>query len=163
MTFYLTRTKEGIDRFLVRAGTEKLYVRFMLHQIEVFNTPDVFGGTSLGLVGRAEGADQSWVKNGDRIGSSIFMGEAVGVVEVDVLAVEKGMDAHDVLKFGIKHLNPVLENFAVLAGIRAGLDIEICHTLRPHSSMLSNLYATKPKWGGKKSPFPFPLSLNARK
>ncbi len=162
MTFYLTRAREGGDRFVVRKGTDKLYVRLMLSQIEVIS-PDVHGHTALGLVGRAEGADLSWTTGADRIGNSIFMGEACGVVEVDALAVEEGMEAHEVMKFGIKHLDPVLENFAVLAGIRAGLDIEICHTLRPHSSMLSNLYATKPKWGGKKSPFPFPLSLNARK
>ncbi len=131
--------------FAFESKATTLYARFMIWKTETMEDPRQWDGPRLGITARVEGATKSWLTEGDRIGHTLHLGEAVGVVDVDVLAAEKGVEASEVLLFGCKHLNPVLENFAVLAGIGTGLDLEICHMLRPTPNLFVNLYAQNPK------------------
>ncbi len=153
LTFHLVRVREP-SPFAFEKDAPTLYARFMIWKTETFEDPRQWDGPKLGITARVEGSTKSWLTDGDRIGHTLQLGEVVGVVEVDVLAAEEGMDMAEALSFGCKHLNPVLENMAVLVGIGTGLDIEICHTLRPTPNMLVNLYAKNPKWRKKSYPFP---------
>ena len=154
LTFRLLSVTEPGPFVYPRTATT-LYARFLIWKTETMEDPRRWDGPRLGIVARAEGSTKSWITEGDRIGHTLQLGEAVGVVEVDVLAAEKGVEASEVVLFGCKHLNPVLENFAVLAGIGMGLDLEVCHTLRPTPNLFVNLYAQNPKLR-RKSAYPFP-------
>ncbi len=152
LTFHLTVVKEAMP--FVLPNTDTLYARFMIWKVETFEDPRQWDGPKLGITAQIEAAAKSWITEGDRIGNTVNLGHAVGVVEVDVLAAEEGMGVAEVLRFGCDQLNPVLENMAVLVGIGANVDVEICHKLRPTPYMLSDLIAKNPKW--RKPEYPFP-------
>lgn len=98
------------------------------------------------VAGTVEIAPRSWLDNPDRIGTSWRIGSVGARVEFDIAAVltEHTSTYEDALWFACKELNPMLESFTTLFGIKHNLDIVVDHGLRPVKQLLQNLVQPAP-------------------
>ena len=101
------------------------------------------------VAGTVEIAPSSWLDNPDRIGTSWRIGSVGARVEFDIstLLDEREPDYEDALWFACRELNPMLESFTTLFGIKHNIDIVVDHGLRPVKQLLVNLVQPAPKSG----------------
>lgn len=98
------------------------------------------------VAGAVEIAAHSWLDNPDRIGTSWRIGSVGARVELDISTVfdEHSHTYEDALWFACKELNPMLESFTTLFGIKHNIDIVVDHGLRPVKRLLQNLVQPAP-------------------
>lgn len=98
------------------------------------------------VAGTVELAHHSWMGSADRIGSSMRIGSVGARVEFDIASVitEHTSTYEDALWFACKELNPMLESFTTLFGIKHNIDITVDHGLRPVKQLLVNLVQPRP-------------------
>lgn len=98
------------------------------------------------VAGTVEIASRSWLNNPDKIGSSSRIGSVGARVEFDIATVfdEHSHTYEDALWFACKELNPMLESFTTLFGIKHNIDIVVDHGLRPVKQLLVNLVQPRP-------------------
>ena len=101
----------------------------------------------IGVAGYVELAERSWL-DPDKIGSSTRIGTFSVRVEIgsEVLLVD-ALDFEDALWFACRELNPMLETFTTLFGIKNDIDIVVEHGLRPVNKLLHNIVQPKPRTG----------------
>jgi hypothetical protein len=93
----------------------------------------------IGVVGFVELAQRSWL-NPDKIGSSRRIGNFSVRVEVSSEGLlDYALDFEDALWFACRELNPMLETFTTLFGIKNDIDIVVEHGLRPVNKLLHNI------------------------
>lgn len=132
-------------RFVLKKDPQH-YARFMLtavdKQASVRSWHDV-----LLVAGTVELAHHSWLGNPDKIGSSMRIGAVGARVEFNIASVltEHTSTYEDALWFACKELNPMLESFTTLFGIKHDIDITVEHGLRPVKQLLQNLVQPAPK------------------
>ena len=93
------------------------------------------------VAGTVEITNKPWLEHPDRIGSSSRIGSVGARVEFDIATVfdEHSHTYEDALWFACKELNPMLESFTTLFGIKHNIDIVVDHGLRPVKQLLVNL------------------------
>lgn len=98
----------------------------------------------IGVVGFVELAQRSWL-NPDRVGSSARIGSfsACAVLTTSALYDDEP-NFEDALWFACRELNPMLETFTTLFGIKNDIDIVVEHGLRPVNKLLHNIVQPKP-------------------
>lgn len=98
------------------------------------------------VAGTVEIAPRSWLDDPDKIGSSSRIGTVGARVEFNIASVfdEHTSTYEDALWFACKELNPMLESFTTLFGIKHNIDIVVDHGLRPVKQLLQNLVQPKP-------------------
>lgn len=98
------------------------------------------------VAGTVEIAPRSWLDNPDRIGTSWRIGTVGARVEFNIASIfdEHTSTYEDALWFACKELNPMLESFTTLFGIKHNLDIVVDHGLRPVKQLLQNLVQPAP-------------------
>lgn len=98
------------------------------------------------VAGTVEIAPRSWLDSPDRIGSSSRIGTLGARVEFDINSVlfDREPSYEDALWFACKELNPMLESFTTLFGIKHNIDIVVDHGLRPVKQLLRNLVQPRP-------------------
>lgn len=101
------------------------------------------------VAGTVEIAPRSWLEHPDKIGSSSRIGSVGARVEFDIATVfdEHSHTYEDALWFACKELNPMLESFTTLFGIKHNIDITVDHGLRPVKQLLVNLVQPRPNSG----------------
>ena len=93
----------------------------------------------IGVAGCVEIAARSWL-NPDRVGSSTRIGTFRARVEVSSeVLLDYALGFEDALWFACKELNPMLETFTTLFGIKNDIDIVVEHGLRPVNKLLHNI------------------------
>ena len=93
----------------------------------------------IGVAGFVELAQRSWL-NPDQVGSSRRIGTfSVRVEANNELLLDDGLDFEDALWFACRELNPMLETFTTLFGIKNDIDIVVEHGLRPVNKLLHNI------------------------
>ena len=92
----------------------------------------------LGVVGFIEMAQRSWL-NPDTIGSTQRIGNFSVRVEVGDGVWLNELNFEDALWFACRELNPMLETFTTLFGIKNDIDIVVEHGLRPVNKLLHNI------------------------
>lgn len=130
-------------RYVFKSGTH--YARFLVTRAETIATVASWHD-ALNVLCAAEVAPYSWLTDADKIGSSVSIGSISARVEFDISTVlnEYGPNMQDALLFACKELNPMLESYTTLFGIKNNLDIVVEHGLRPVQKMLQNLVQPKP-------------------
>jgi hypothetical protein len=100
---------------------------------------------TLMVAGTIELANTSWM-NPDKIGSTIRIGSFGARVEFDISMVfePKEPSYEDALWFACKELNPMLESYTTLFGIKHNIDITVEHGLRPVTKLLQNIVQPRP-------------------
>ena len=100
---------------------------------------------TLMVAGTIELADASWL-NPDKIGSTVRIGSFGARVEFDIGVVlsDEAPSYEDALWFACKELNPMLETFTTLFGIKNDIDITVEHGLRPVTKLLQNIVLFQP-------------------
>lgn len=99
------------------------------------------------VAGTVEIASRSWLDDPDKIGSSSRIGTVGARVEFNIASVfdEHTSTYEDALWFACKELNPMLESFTTLFGIKHNIDITVEHGLRPVKQLLQNLVQPRSK------------------
>lgn len=99
------------------------------------------------VAGTVEIAPRSWLDDPDKIGSSSRIGSVGARVEFNIASVltEHTSTYEDALWFACKELNPMLESFTTLFGIKHNIDIVVDHGLRPVKQLLHNLVQPRSK------------------
>lgn len=99
----------------------------------------------IGVVGFVELAQRSWL-NPDKIGSSARIGSfsACAVLTTSALYDDEP-NFEDALWFACRELNPMLETFTTLFGIKNDIDIVVEHGLRPVNKLLHNIVQPRKK------------------
>ncbi len=92
----------------------------------------------LGVIGFIEMAQRSWL-NPDTIGSTQRIGNFSVRVEVGDGVWLDELNLEDALWFACRELNPMLETFTTLFGIKNDIDIVVEHGLRPVNKLLHNI------------------------
>lgn len=100
---------------------------------------------TLMVAGTIELSSTSWMSP-DKIGSTIRIGSFGARVEFDISTVfdPKEPTYEDALWFACKELNPMLESYTTLFGIKHNIDITVEHGLRPVTKLLQNIVQPKP-------------------
>jgi hypothetical protein len=98
----------------------------------------------IGVVGHIELAGRSWLNpdwlNPDKVGYSARIGNFSVRVEVgDGVFLDNEPNFEDALWFACRELNPMLETFTTLFGIKNDIDIVVEHGLRPVNKLLHNI------------------------
>jgi len=103
---------------------------------------------TLVVAGTIELADTSWL-NPDKIGNTMRIGSFGARVEFDIGVVlsDEAPSYEDALWFACKELNPMLETFTTLFGIKNDIDITVEHGLRPVTKLLQNIVQPHPRTG----------------
>jgi hypothetical protein len=103
---------------------------------------------TLMVAGTIELADASWL-NPDKIGSTVRIGSFGARVEFDIGVVlsEEEPSYEAALWFACKELNPMLESYTTLFGIKHDIDITVEHGLRPVTKLLQNIVQPHPRTG----------------
>jgi hypothetical protein len=93
----------------------------------------------IGVAGFVELAQRSWL-NPDKIGNTQRIGNfSVRVEANNEVLLDDGLDFEDALWFACRELNPMLETFTTLFGIKNDIDIVVEHGLRPVNKLLRNI------------------------
>lgn len=121
------------------------HARFMLTAVEKHASVKSWHDVLL-VEGTVEIAPNSWLDSPDRVGSSFRIGSVGARVEFDIATVfdEHSHTYEDALWFACKELNPMLESFTTLFGIKHSIDITVDHGLRPVKALLKNLVQPRP-------------------
>jgi hypothetical protein len=100
------------------------------------------------VAGTIELANTSWM-NPDKIGSSVRIGSFGARVEFDIgiVLAEEEPSYEAALWFACKELNPMLESYTTLFGIKHDIDITVEHGLRPVTKLLQNIVQPRPRTG----------------
>jgi hypothetical protein len=100
------------------------------------------------VAGTVEITNKPWL-GPTRIESSSRIGSIGARVEFNIATVitEHTSTYEDALWFACKELNPMLESFTTLFGIKHNIDIVVDHGLRPVKQLLVNLVQPAPKSG----------------
>jgi hypothetical protein len=144
--FKLTAVKvKETERLLSqRVGTH--YARFLVTRAETVASPASWHDV-LNILCAVELAPYSWLHDSDKIGSSIGIGSISARVHFDstMLFDDEMLTFEDALIFACKEINPMLESFTTLFGIKHNIDITVEHGLRPTMQLLQNLVQPAPK------------------
>jgi len=97
----------------------------------------------IGVAGYVELAERSWL-DPDKIGSSTRIGTFSVRVELGDYVIDDALNLEDALWFACRELNPMLETFTTLFGIKNDIDIVVEHGLRPVTKLLQNIVQPKP-------------------
>lgn len=92
----------------------------------------------IGVVGFVELAPRSWL-DPDKVGSSTRIGSFSARVELGDGAIDDAPNFVGALWFACRELNPMLETFTTLFGIKNDIDIVVEHGLRPVNKLLHNI------------------------
>jgi hypothetical protein len=92
----------------------------------------------IGVVGHIELAGRSWL-NPDKVGYSARIGSFSVRVELRDYVIDDALNLEDALWFACRELNPMLETFTTLFGIKNDIDIVVEHGLRPVNKLLHNI------------------------
>lgn len=138
------KVKETERLLLQRVGTH--YARFFVTRVETVASPASWHDV-LNILCAVELAPYSWLHDSDKIGSSFRIGSFGARVEFDISMVfePKEPSYEDALIFACKEINPMLESFTTLFGIKHNIDITVEHGLRPTTQLLQNLVQPAPK------------------
>lgn len=103
---------------------------------------------TLQVAGAVELSHKSWM-DPDKVGSVMRICAFKANVEFDisVLLQEQEPSYEDALWFACKELNPMLETYTTLFGIKHDIDIKVEHGLRPVTKLLQNIVQPRPKIG----------------
>lgn len=129
-------------RKLVPGKEDTVYVRF------VWGTGTQLDFDMLALTKLAIIAKVTYRRKLDISGVYTEIGSAVAIVEVNTLAMRGSIQLpaqtlREAVEFAIAHLNPVLENMAILFGIANSVDVAIEHRLRQSAGTLKHLTLRK--------------------
>lgn len=143
--FKLTRITvvENERAALRRVGPH--YARFLVTRYETFASTASWHDV-LNVLCSVELAP-SWLNNSDVLGKSLSIVSISASVEIDIAPVltEYTSTFEDALMFACKEINPMLESFTTLFGIKHNIDIAVEHGLRPTKHLLTNLVQPAPK------------------
>jgi hypothetical protein len=125
------------DRFVL--ANKPHFARFIFSDVQR-NVSVLSWHDTLMVAGTIELASTSWM-NPDKIGSTIRIGSFGARVEFDIGTVlaEEEPSYEAALWFACKELNPMLESYTTLFGIKHNIDITVEHGLRPVNTLLHNL------------------------
>lgn len=146
--FKLVDVKVQENERVVMTSSGGAHARFMLTAVDtqasVLSWHDV-----LRVAGTVEIAARSWLDNPDRVGTSWRIGSVGARVEFNIAPVfdEHSSTYEDALWFACKELNPMLESFTTLFGIKHNIDITVDHGLRPVNQLLRDLVQPRPNSG----------------
>lgn len=131
------------DRFGLRPKGDH-FARFIFSDVQR-NASVLSWHDTLMVAGTIELANTSWM-NPDKIGSTVRIGSFGARVEFDISTVldPKEPTYEDALWFACKELNPMLESYTTLFGIKHNIDITVEHGLRPVTKLLQNIVQPKP-------------------
>ena len=130
------------DRFVLTSKPH--FARFVFIDVQR-NVSVLSWHDTLMVAGTIELASSSWM-NPDKIGSSFRIGSFGARVEFDIGTVlaDEEPSYEDALWFACKELNPMLESYTTLFGIKHSIDITVDHGLRPVKALLKNLVQPRP-------------------
>lgn len=131
------------DRFVLKKEGDH-FVRFIF--VDVARRMSVTSWhDTLQVAGAVELAHTSWM-DPDRIGSTMRICAFSANVEFDisVLLANDEPRYEDALWFACRELNPMLESYTTLFGIKHDTDITVEHRLRPVNKLLHNIVQPKP-------------------
>jgi hypothetical protein len=122
------------------------YARFVLADIQRIAELTAWKD-KIGVAGYVELAERSWL-DPDKIGSSTRIGtfSACALLNISTLYADE-TNFEDALWFACRELNPMLETFTTLFGIKNDIDIVVEHGLRPVNKLLHNIVQPKPRTG----------------
>jgi hypothetical protein len=120
------------------------YARFVLADIQRIAELTAWRD-KLGVVGHIELAGRSWLEP-DKIGSGTRIGNfsACALLNTPALYADEP-NFEDALWFACRKLNPMLETFTTLFGIKNDIDIVVEHGLRPVNKLLHNIVQPRKK------------------
>ena len=131
------------DRFVLKKNGDH-FVRFVLVDLQRHMSVTSWHDT-LRVAGAVELSHMSWM-DPDKIGSIMRICAFGTHVEFDIGVVlsddEPSYEA--ALWFACKELNPMLESYTTLFGIKHNIDITVEHGLRPVTKLLQNIVQPKP-------------------
>lgn len=125
------------NRFVLKNSDH--YARFMLVDLNkrtsVTSWHDV-----LQVAGAIELSHRSWM-DPDKVGSTMRICAFNANIEFDIgiVLADHEPSYEEALWFACKELNPMLESYTTLFGIKHGIDVIVEHRLRPVANMLRNL------------------------
>jgi hypothetical protein len=124
------------DRFVL--ANKPHFARFLLVDTERIAELTAWRD-KIGVVGYVELAQRSWLDT-NQINTALCIGEvgARVVLTTPALCADEPT-FEDALWFACKELNPMLETFTTLFGIKNDIDIVVEHGLRPTTQLLHNL------------------------
>jgi len=133
------------DRFVL--ANKPHFARFIFSDVQR-NASVLSWHDTLMVAGTIELANTSWM-NPDKIGSSVRIGSFGARVEFDIGTVlaEEEPSYEAALWFACKELNPMLESYTTLFGIKHDIDITVEHGLRPVTKLLQNIVQPRPRTG----------------
>jgi hypothetical protein len=133
------------DRFVL--ANKPHFARFVFSDVQR-NVSVLSWHDTLMVAGTIELANSSWM-NPDKIGSTIRIGSFGARVEFDIGTVlaEEEPSYEAALWFACKELNPMLESYTTLFGIKHDIDITVEHGLRPVTKLLQNIVQPHPRTG----------------
>jgi len=131
------------DRYVLKKESQH-FVRFILVDVGRRMSVKSWHDT-LQVAGAVELAHSSWM-DPDKIGSTMRIVAFNANVEFDigiVLSDDEPSYEH-ALWFACKEINPMLESYTTLFGIKHNIDITVEHGLRPVKALLKNLVQPRP-------------------
>ena len=131
--------------FVVYEGdTRELYGRYIVIETKTLSRPDKYEEV-LSLKVAIDTSPISWLSNRVRA-TSRHIARVWCPIHINVdAAFKKELTIDDALKFGMQHINPILDNIVVLHGLSHSVDIKVEHKLRHHAGLLRALALNNPK------------------
>lgn len=122
------------------------YARFLVTRAETVASPASWHDV-LNVLCSVELAHYSWLNDSDKISSPVSIGSISARIHFDstMLFDDEMPTFEDALVFACKEINPMLESFTTLFGIKHNIDIAVEHGLRPTKQLLMNLVQPAPK------------------
>ena len=131
--------------FVVYEGdTRELYGRYVIIETRTRYIADAHA-EELSVKVAIDTSPISWLSNRVRA-TSRHIARVWCPIHINVdAAFEKELTIDDALKFGMQHINPILDNIVVLHGLSQSVDIKVEHKLRHHAGLLRALALNNPK------------------
>lgn len=131
------------DRFTLKKDGDH-FVRFIFVDLQKRMSVLSWHDT-LQVAGTVELSHTSWM-NPDKIGSIVRICAFSANVEFDISTVLEDQEPsyEDALWFACKELNPMLESYTTLFGIKHNIDVTVEHGLRPVTKLLQNIVQPRP-------------------
>lgn len=134
------------DRFVLKKNGDH-FVRFIFSDVNRRVSVKSWHDT-LQVAGVIELSYTSWM-DPDKVGSTMRICTFAAEVEFDigVLLSNDEPSYEDALWFACKELNPMLESYATLFGIKHNIDVTVEHRLRPVTKLLQSIVQLRPRTG----------------
>jgi hypothetical protein len=144
--FKLNGVKVRENERVVLDRVDTYYARFLVTRAETVASPASWHDV-LNILCVVEMSPSSWLSDTKPLLGPVGIGSISARVHFDstMLFDDEMLTFEDALIFACKEINPMLESFTTLFGIKHNIDIVVEHGLRPTKQLLQNLVQPAPK------------------